>query len=150
GRVEYRIRPDEVNRPTDPPNPPTMVWRVTRDGEIADSNTDAALTELVTIAQRAGGLGVDVETTGYPVGHRHYRLKTVQLGAEHVAVVIDCRDTDPNTRAIRAGLLAAIYRLLAESAIADLVSLVHCGSAGESDWDRTNDTVIPSKLADPQ
>lgn len=149
GRVEYRIRPDEANRPTDPPNPPTMVWRVTRDGEIADSNTDAALTELVTIAQRAGGLGVDVETTGFPVGHVHYRLKTVQLGDEHVAFVFDVRDPDPNTRAVIAGLLAAAPRLWAHSATADLVPLVHDGYADESVWDRMYDTVIPAKLADP-
>lgn len=141
------VRGGEVS--TNSPTPPKIVWRVTRDGEITDSNTDAALTELVTIAQRAGGLGVDVETTGFPIGHVHYRLKTVQLGDEHVAFVFDVRDPDPNTRAVIAGLLAAAPRLWAHSATADLVPLVHDGYADESIWSRMHDTVLPSKLADP-
>jgi len=66
---------------------------------------------------------VDVETSGFPVGHVHYRLKTVQLGDEHVAFVFDVRDPDPNTRAVIAGLLAAAPRLWAHSATADLVPL---------------------------
>jgi hypothetical protein len=37
-------------------------------------------------------LTVDVEHTGYPIGHRDYALRTVQLGTEAFAV-----DLDPTT-----------------------------------------------------
>lgn len=96
---------------------------------------------------RTGQLDVDVETSGYPVGHPLYELRSVQLGDDVAAVVLH-----PVTHAepIRE-LLAEAAALGAFSATADLVPLAHAGLGdAESMWDRMHDAVIPAKLADPQ
>lgn len=95
-----------------------------------------------------GALTLDVETTGYPLGHPHYALRTAQLGGPAFTVVWDTDDDDQ--RAAVAEAVAAAERLEAHSAQADLVPLVHAGLADrESCWARVWDTVIPAKLADP-
>lgn len=98
---------------------------------------------------RAGALTVDVETSGYPVGHADYALRSVQLGDEIAAVVLDPEDEAQRTLTRR--LLVEAPRLHAHSATADLVPLAHAGliDAAEA-WTRMHDTVIPAKLADPQ
>ena len=48
------------------------------------------------LLRRSGALTVDVKTSGFPVGHRHYPLRTVQLGNEAAAGVFDA--TNPNHR----------------------------------------------------
>lgn len=99
-------------------------------------------------AARWGKLTLDVETTGYPIGHPHYALRTAQLGGPAFSVVWDT--DDEAQRAAVAGAVAAAERLEAHSAQADLVPLVHAGLADRgSCWDRMWDTVIPAKLADP-
>jgi P4 family phage/plasmid primase-like protien len=100
----------------------------------------------------AGELTVDVETSGYPVGHEHYALRTVQLGGEHFTVVLD--PTDPAQADVVRRHVAAAPVLHAHSATADLVPLAHAGLLGddsglEDAWERMHDTVIPAKLADP-
>jgi hypothetical protein len=100
------------------------------------------------VVGRWGGLVVDVETTGYPVGHRWCGLRTVQLGDEHVAVVFDA--TDPQQAAAVRVLLAGAPRLVAHSAVADLVPLAHAGLLDwGSAWERVVDTVLLARLADP-
>ncbi|HEX7038705.1 MAG TPA: phage/plasmid primase, P4 family, partial [Trueperaceae bacterium] len=59
---------------------------VDRSGEITPLPPDKAGRVLAEVIMRGGALTVDVETTGYPVGHAHHRLRTVQLGDEHAAV----------------------------------------------------------------
>lgn len=104
--------------------------------------------ELRRVIERFGGLTVDVETTGYPVGHPNYQLRTVQLGDDEVAVVFDAADLRQASTASE--LLAAAPRLYAHSATADLVPLAYAGLIDyESGWARMRDTVIPAKLADP-
>jgi P4 family phage/plasmid primase-like protien len=96
---------------------------------------------------QSGALTVDVETSGYPVGHEHYQLRSVQLGDAAWAVVLD-----PVTHAeLIRELLAEAPKLHAHSASADLVPLAHAGlvDAGAG-WAKMHDTVIPAKLADPQ
>lgn len=109
--------------------------------ELADA---AAL--LATLANRA--VTVDVETTGYPVGHRHYALRTVQLGNEIFAVVLD--PSDPaHAETIRTTLAAASV-LHAHSATADLVPLAAAGLIDYDEaWSRMLDTVTLAKLSDP-
>lgn len=120
---------------------------VDRAGAITALTPAAAGAVAASAIQRAGTLTVDVETTGYPVGHADYALRTVQLGDEQVAVVLD--PADPEQAEVIRTALAAASRLHAHSATADLVPLVAAGLTDESAWERMHDTVIPAKLADP-
>ena len=121
---------------------------VGRDGAIVAIDTVRAGAEVATAVARSGALTVDVETSGYPVGHADYALRTVQLGDEQAAVVLDAADPD-QAEVIRAALAGAPV-LHAHSATADLVPLAAAGLTDESAWERMHDTVIPAKLADPQ
>lgn len=101
---------------------------------------------LIDVIKRRGALTADVETTGYPIGHQHYQLRTVQLGDEDVAVVFDAAMYH---RLLRELLMRA-PKLHAHSATADLAPLAHAGLIDYDDaWGRMYDTVIPAKLADP-
>lgn len=120
---------------------------VDRDGVITPL-TAHTLERTMGEILRGGALTVDIESTGYAIGHPDYALRTVQLGDERTAVVLDPADT-AQAEVIRAGLAAAPV-LHAHSATADLVPLVHAGLTDESAWERMYDTVIPAKLADPQ
>jgi P4 family phage/plasmid primase-like protien len=96
--------------------------------------------------RETGALTVDVETSGYPVGHELYELRSVQLGDDTAAVVLHPTE---HAELIRA-LLAEAPRLHAHSATADLVPTALAGLVdAESAWARMYDTVIPAKLADP-
>lgn len=117
---------------------------VTRAGEISATTPAAAGALLLT----GGALTVDVETSGYPVGHASYALRTVQLGDEHRAVVFDA--ANPEHAEVVSLALAVAPRLHAHSATADLVPLAAAGLCDESAWVRMYDTVIPAKLADPK
>lgn len=93
-------------------------------------------------------LTVDVEHTGYPIGHRDYALRLIQLGGEDAVLVLDA--SDPEQRALATDLIAAAPTLLAYSATADLVPLVHAGiTTFDSAWERMQDVVIPVKYATP-
>lgn len=100
------------------------------------------------LSQVSGALTVDVETTGYPVGHEHYALRTIQLGTHAWAVVLDA--TDPAQCQVAQTALAHAEVLHAHSATADLVPLAVAGLVDYEDaFRRMVDTVIPAKLADP-
>jgi P4 family phage/plasmid primase-like protien len=119
---------------------------VDRSGTIAPLTVEQAGRVVRDAVQRSGALTVDVETTGYPVGHHDYALRSVQLGDADVAVVLDPIEHHREIRQLLAGAPA----LHAHSATADLVPLAHAGLIdAESGWDRMHDTVIPAKLADP-
>lgn len=94
-----------------------------------------------------GELSVDVEHSGYGLGHRDYRLRLVQLGNEHSAVVLD--PDDEEQAAVITWALANATVLHAHSALADLVPLEAAGLGDRSMWSRMRDTVIAAKLADP-
>ncbi|HTE68424.1 MAG TPA: phage/plasmid primase, P4 family, partial [Actinomycetes bacterium] len=123
---------------------------VLRGGQSAPGTVDDARKALIKVFRDTGSLTVDVETSGYPVGHHDFQLRTVQLGGSESAWVFDVRDPDPDSRALIGDLLATVPRLHAHSATADLVPLVHVGLCDERAWARMYDTVIPAKLADPQ
>ncbi len=91
---------------------------------------------------------VDVETSGYWVGHQHYELRTIQMGGEEVAVVFDAADS--GQRDIVELALEFSQRLHAHSASADLVPLVNAGLITWADaWGKMEDSVLRAKLVDP-
>jgi len=122
---------------------------VTRDGTVTPVSVHDASELLSTITSTAGALTVDVEHTGYPVGHRDFALRTIQLGNKHFAVVLD--RGNPEHAAVAAQHLATAAKLHAHSATADLVPLSHADLLDlEEAWARMHDTVVLAKLADPQ
>jgi hypothetical protein len=121
---------------------------VTRDGavrSIALGDVPAIIAGFSLLDE----LTVDVEHTGYPIGHADYALRTIQLGNENVALVFDADDGEQCRTA--AEMLAAGRVLHAHSATADLVPLAFAGVIAdlEQAWARMADTAIPAKLADP-
>jgi P4 family phage/plasmid primase-like protien len=114
--------------------------------------------ELVTVAaagqllaeqlRRSDELTLDVENTGYPISHSEYAVRTIQLGDEHAAVVLDAQD------AAHRGLAELALRvpgtLRAYNAVADLAALDVLGVLDREDaWRRMHDPVIPAKLDHP-
>lgn len=125
----------------------TLPVLVDRSGQIMERRGPIVLAELVRAIDTA--LTVDVETTGYPIGHADYALRTIQLGDSHGAMVLDA--SDPEQSALARTALAAATRLHAHSATADLAPLANAGLIDYDEaWSRMWDTVIPAKLADPQ
>jgi P4 family phage/plasmid primase-like protien len=122
---------------------------VLRGGEVQPIDLAGAGELLATITgDESGALTVDVETTGFPIGHRDYALRTIQLGNEHFTVVLEAHDAEQ--AALAAEHLAAAAVLHAHSATADLVPLADAGLLDlESGWERMHDTVVLAKLADP-
>ena len=136
---------------------------VTRDLEVRPATVVEAGRLLATITEPAAGfdaaplpteLTVDVEHTGYPLGHRHYALRTVQLGCETFALVLDPHD--PAQADVIRWHLGAAEVLHAHSASADLIPLADAGLLGpdpvaglEDAWDRMVDTIVLAKLDDP-
>lgn len=120
---------------------------VGRDGTCLPVTLDQAAALIGAALERSGALTVDVETSGYPVGHADYALRSVQLGDAEAAVVLHPAEH----AALIRDQLAAAPALHAFSATADLVPLAHAGLLDvESAWARMHDTVIPAKLADPK
>ena len=120
---------------------------VDRDGTAESVPLQDAVTLIACAIEETRALTVDVETTGYPIGHQDYALRTVQLGHAHRAAVLDPADP-PQAHAIR-DLLAAAPRLHAHSATADLTPLIHAGLCDETAWERMHDTALIAKLTNP-
>lgn len=121
---------------------------VDRAGHVVPVSEAQAVMILESCLARTGGtLTVDVETSGYPVGHRDHVLRMVQLGDALAAVVLD-----PVAHAeIITRFLTETTELLAFSATADLVPLAHAGLVdAESVWGKMSDVVNDVKLALPQ
>lgn len=92
-------------------------------------------------------LTVDVEHTGYQLGHNSCQLRTIQLGYGQRAVVFDA--DDPEQCAAAGLLLKQAPKLHAHSATADLCPLIKAGIVDESIWEKMDDTAIRARLADP-
>lgn len=126
---------------------------LTRDGVIRSVTLEQADALLATITGEAGHgeLTVDVEHTGYPIGHRHYALRTIQLGDENLAVVLDHEGPDgPAHDEVARRHLAAARVLHAHSASADIVPLAVAGLVeAEEAWSRMVDTGTLAKIVDP-
>lgn len=118
---------------------------VTRDGVVRSCAVDDAAALLGTLGPE---VTVDVEHTGYPVGHADYRLRTIQIGDERLAVVLDA--TDPRQAGLARDAIAGAGVLHAHSATADLVPLADAGLVDfEEALARMVDTAVLAKLADP-
>jgi P4 family phage/plasmid primase-like protien len=101
---------------------------------------------LATLAGQS--VGLDVETSAFPVGHHDYKLKTAQLGTAAFAIVLD--PAMPEQLAVTVATLDAAAEIVAHSATAD-VSLVALEAGVDSGpwWDKTTDTAVLGALADP-
>jgi DNA polymerase I-like protein with 3'-5' exonuclease and polymerase domains len=119
---------------------------VLRDGTVRHvSDSDA----WAVIEMYLDALCIDVEHAGYPLGHQHYELRTVQMGGEQAAIVFDA--SDPRQMEIASLGLSMAAKLHAHSAIADVVPCVHAGLIGWEDaWAKMHDSVIYLKLIDPR
>jgi DNA polymerase I-like protein with 3'-5' exonuclease and polymerase domains len=94
-------------------------------------------------------LCVDVEHAGYPLGHKDYEIRTIQLGGEQAAIVFDAQD--PRQMQIAALALSMATRLHAHSAIADIIPCVVHGLIGwDEAWGKMHDSVLYAKLIDPK
>ena len=92
-------------------------------------------------------LSIDVEHTGYPVGHNEHRITLAQLGHESSAVVFN--PWEPDQGEVVRRCIAAARKLHAHNALADLGPLEAAGLVTRDAWDKMDDTVIQAKLNDP-
>lgn len=117
---------------------------VLRDQRIAEVSADTCRQWLETAY---GELSVDVEHSGFPRGHKDYRLRLVQLGTAGFAAVLD--PSDPGQAAVIREALAKAEVLHAHSCLADLIPLEASGLCDASAWGKMRDTLIAAKLVDP-
>jgi hypothetical protein len=119
---------------------------VLRDGTVRHvSEADA----WAVISLCLDHLFIDCENSGYPLGHRLYELRTVQLGAEHAAVVFDA--SDPAQMQVVALALHLAKKVSSHSSGADNIPLVAAGLIAWDDiWAKTHDSVLYLKLTDPK
>jgi DNA polymerase I-like protein with 3'-5' exonuclease and polymerase domains len=121
---------------------------VTREDVVPCEVADAA-TMLFSTVNAGGAITVDVETSGYPIGHRHYELRTIQLGTGAYAVVLDAWDS--NHRDLASVVLRQAKMLHAHNATADLAPLAYAGLIDYREaWSRMVDTAVLAKLANPR
>jgi len=93
-------------------------------------------------------LFLDCENTGYPLGHKLYKLRTIQLGGKDCAIVLDA--SDPDQLAVAALALNMAEKLSAHSAGADAIPCVAAGLISWDDiWAKMHDSVLYLKLIDP-
>lgn len=121
---------------------------VSRSGNIISLTLERAALTLRGYVKRYPMTCVDVETSGYPIGHPDYELRTIQLGGDDIAWVFDA--TDPAQRELAAAALNGSRALTAYSASADITPLVHAGLIEWNvAWAKMHDTMLSAKLADP-
>jgi hypothetical protein len=117
---------------------------VLRDQRILEVD---AVTAAKWLEPMLGELSADVEHSGFPRSHKDYRLRLVQVGDEHSAVVLD--PSDPAQAEVIRDALRAAQVLHAHSALADLIPLEAAGLGDRTMWDKMRDTLLAAKLTDP-
>jgi phage FluMu protein gp41 len=119
---------------------------VFRDGTVRHvSDPDA----WAVIEMHLDHLFLDCENSGYPLGHRLYELRTIQLGGEHAVIVFDA--ADPAQLEIVKLALALAVKISSHSSGADDIPLVAAGLISWDDiWAKTHDSVLYLKLTDPK
>jgi prevent-host-death family protein len=118
---------------------------VLRDQSILPCTAEQAAAFLAAAGDE---ISVDVEHSGFAIGHPLYALRLVQLGTEHAACVLD--PSDEAQAAVIRGVLAGARVLHAHSAHADLGPLIHAGLGDRNAlWGKMYDTVHAAKLTDP-
>jgi len=119
---------------------------VFRDGTVKPVSYEDAVAVIEHCLQ---DLCLDTETSGYWIGHRYYELRTVQLGGEDMAVVLNAAD-ELSMEIVR-WAVAAAARIWAHSVTADAVPLVVAGLVSwKVIWAKLYDSVIRAKLTDPR
>lgn len=122
--------------------------RVRRSGAAVALSREHAAVAVRQIIMTLGGIGLDAESTGYPMGHPEYRVRTFQLGDDETAVVFDAADA-PQLATV-AELLAEAPVIYAHSATADIgpaawLELIDYAEG----YAKVHDTASRSQLADP-
>lgn len=124
----------------------TLPAVVFRDGTVKPVDYEDAVSVIEHYLQ---DLCLDTETSGYWIGHRYYELRTIQLGGEEMAVVLDA--DDKLSLEIVKWAMAAAVRVWAHSCTADAVPLVVAGLVSwDVIWSKMHDSVIRAKLTDPK
>ena len=120
---------------------------VLRDGlEVIPLDARASVEAAATWWSRE--VTLDVEHTGYPVGHRDFRLKTIQLGDEGMVLVLDAADPTQVTLAVETLHQAA--GIVAHIAQADLIPVAEAGGLSPASWwAKVTDTAVVAALEDP-
>ena len=104
---------------------------------------------VAMIAAPDGRLTLDVEHTGYPVGHPDYELRTLQLGDAQTCVVLDAREIEHVQVAVQA--LDAAQTIHAHSATADVIpTAIRAGVEPGRWWPKVTDTGILAALNPPE
>lgn len=108
------------------------------------------LVEVVEIIELfLDNLCLDCETSGYWIGHEHYELRTIQLGGEEMAVVLDA--DEEFQRDIASWALNAADKVWAHSTPADACPVIKAGLiTWDNLWAKMYDSVIKAKLVDPK
>lgn len=108
----------------------------------------------VPMAAQVGALWVgkdvtlDVEHTGYPIGHRDYWLKTIQLGDAHTVLVLDA--TVPEQVELAAAVLDVASAIVCHSAQADVIPVAQAAGLDPARWwPKVTDTAVLAALEDP-
>jgi DNA polymerase I-like protein with 3'-5' exonuclease and polymerase domains len=118
---------------------------VLRDGTVKSVSLETAVEAL---AYYLGDLCLDTETSGYWIGHVYYELRTIQLGGEEMAVVLDA--ADKAQQMIAEWALNKAVRVWAHSTTADACPVVKAGLiTWDALWAKLYDSVIEAKLIDP-
>lgn len=124
--------------------PPARVTRAAQ--QLEQLTPEDCATQL---GQWLGGpIVVDVETSGYPIGHPLYALRSIQLGDSNTAVRLDSADDDQT--GLARIVLDAASEIAAHSPSADLVPLEHAGIIDGTAWERVTDTAVVAALAPPR
>lgn len=104
---------------------------------------------IAVLESYADAMCVDVEHNGYDLGDNRYELRTIQLGGEEIAVVLDA--LDENQLALASYGLRIAKVLHAFSAMADLSPVIKAGLIGFKEaWGKMVDGVLLAKLTDPK
>lgn len=112
--------------------------------------TDLALVGALLDTLAGGKVGLDVEHSGYPIGHPDYVLRAVQLGTEAWAVVLFAELAESAALAHRT--LEQAAEIVAHRAQADVIpTALLCGDPeAASRWFlKTTDTALLGALVDP-
>jgi len=143
-RKRASVKPDPVQERSEPVS--TLPAIKYRGGAVERLTLELAQVRLSLDSMAA--LTIDVETTGYPIGHPDYALRTIQLGNAEHAIVLDA-DDEQHRQLARAALFAA-PRIIAHSAQADIVpAALALGIDTDSLWPKVSDTAILAALLPP-
>ena len=117
-----------------------------RGGEPVSTTMELARSLLTTLA--GGQVTVDVEHSGYPIGHVSYFTRTYQLGTADWAIVLDAQD--PEARMLACQVLDAASEIVTFVATADTIPIaIDAGRTTDTWWHKTTDVQSLAALTEP-